>query len=184
MTMGLMKNIGITATLTAYLLGSVGFSYAAQHKSTQKIYTPIKLEESIKADYKTVDDILGDSFEAISSHNYDEKVKDGKCVVMFYDSSYKDEGPETGLAKVFSSIAPDYDNQIKFFYLDSRIDETLLKYGKKAFMKEYDIEGVPAYAFYLNGKRIYSHTGGPGTPEKVEKDIPIMKSNLKELADM
>ena len=167
--MGLMKRLGITATLTAYLLGSAGCSYAAQHKTNT--INPSRLEQTVQTEHKTVDDILGDSFQAISSHNYDEKVKEGKSVVMFYDGK-NNEGYSERLSKVFKAIVPDFKDKIDFYHFDASLDETLLnnskdiKHQRKDFMKKYDVKGVPSFIFVKDGKRVFRTTGGPKVGEE------------------
>ena len=109
--MGIAKKTGLTALIGLYLATSAGCSYAAQPK-TNSVKESSRLEQPAKTDYKTVDDILGDSFESISSHNYDEKVKEGKSVVMFYDGNYT-EGPGLRLAEVFKEVAPEFKDEIE-----------------------------------------------------------------------
>lgn len=176
--MGILKNVAVTATLAAYLATSAVCGYAQETKKTQQA-NPSSLEQTTKTAYKTVDDILGNSFQAINSSNYNEKTKEGKAVVMFYDSNYTGDSPGTRLARVYREVVPEFKGEIHFYKLDSNLDETLINEGRKAFMKQYEIKGVPAFIFIKDGERVFQNNGGP-KQGYTEKWVPTMRNKINK----
>jgi len=175
--MGLGKKIGVTALMGAYLATNAGCGYAQE---TKKAPEPIRLEQTLKTDYKTVDDILGDSFEAISSHNYDEKIKEGKSVVLFYSSELVDGGdPVERLAKVFKEVAPEFKERIEFYKFEDDSDPKLAKNGHVGLRKEYGIKGIPYFFFFNEGEKVFEVDGGP-REGFTEKWIPQMKEKINK----
>jgi thioredoxin-related protein len=170
----------IAATLF-YVLNAAGCGYAQPTQTQKKEQRDSRLEETLKQEYNTVDDILGDSFEPISSDDFYEKTSKGKCVVMFYDSK-KVNGYSGRLAKVFKAVAPEFKDNIVFYKLDANLDKTFFGEGdirlkRKAFLKKYDIKGIPYFIFFKGGESVFEVDGGPKVGEEhfwvegIPKDI-------------
>lgn len=173
----------IIGTTLFYLLNA-GNGYAQETKAYKTEQKGSRLEEAVREEYNSVDDILGDLFEPVSSHNFYEKTDKGKCVVLFYNNDLIEGGdPVERLAKVFKAVAPDFKDQINFYKFEDDSDLDLARNGHIGLKKEYGVTGIPYYIFFKDGKKIFEHKGGPAE-EQVPNDIGVMEKNLNELANM
>ena len=124
-------------------------------------------QKAALAQYKTVDDILGDLFEPISTEGYDEAVKSSENVVVLFYNSEGMNTPTEYIARAFSSIADKYDGNIRFFKFEDDSDPQLLYNNHQGLLDKFEIEGIPSYQLFKHGKKVFSNKGGPETIEKI-----------------
>lgn len=171
--------IGAAMLASSYMIDSgLNTAYAAGCEKDK-----VEVSQEVNKQYKTVDDILGDTFKAVSTDSYDEAVKSGEnVVVLFYDTNGMNS-PTEWLAHVFKEVAPEYKDKIEFYKFENDSDPSLNKNHYKGFREKFGIDAIPSYHLFKNGEKVYQQKGGP-SESQIQKSIKSMKNNLEYLTNL
>ena len=136
---------------------------------------PVSADERV---YNSVEDIVKETrFLIVDLETYKREIKTGK-VVGFYFSEVLGADETNGLlAKVFKETMEPFT---RILFIALRDDPKVLDQN----YVDLGFTGVPAYAFYVNGDRIFLRNAGPANAQEYERSIRIFRKNLKLLEEM
>ncbi len=136
---------------------------------------PVSAAERV---YSSVEEIVKETrFWITDLETYKREIKTGK-VVGFYFSEVLGADETNGLlAKVFKETMEPFT---RILFIALRDDPNVLDQN----YIDLGFTGVPAYAFYVNGNRIFLKNAGPANAQEYERSIQIFRKNLKLLKEM